>query len=371
LNRTKTFVAALALFIPFPAVIAACGGDDSSDEDPQEVLEATFSNEESLESGVLDLTLDFSAEGEQGGGLSANLNGPFVADPDDPTGIGELDLEVTASGEGTAAAAIPEDFSAGLTITEDNLYVSYEDQAYELGTEAFEQLKAQQEEASGGADAEGLGFKEACEQGIEAQGGDPAACDFDVTAWFSNLENEGTEDVGGSEATHIAGTLDVEQMVTDLFNLGASVPGATGGVDPALLEGQLGVISEAVSGAEFDVYSATEDDTLRGLDFALDLDTAALGGASAGVDSASLSFSMEISDVGEDQTIDAPDDAQPIEDLAGELGIPGLPGAGGGLGFPGGDSELPGAGGPGGGNLDPDCIAEAAGDPAEIQKCLE
>ncbi len=156
-------------------------------------------------------------------------------------------------------------------------------------------------------------------------------------------------------------------MVTDLFSLGASIPGATGGVDPSIIEPQLGVISDAVSGAGFDVYAATEDGTLRGLDFSLDLDTAALGGGAAGVDSASLGFSLELADVGEEQTFEAPDDPQPIRDLAKEFG---------GLGAIPGGSELPGlgsgsAGGTGGGSLDPDCIQEAAGDPDAIQACLE
>ena len=363
MNRTKTLLAALALSVPVPAAIVGCGGDD---EDPQDVLEATFNNDESLESGVIDLSVEFAAEGTGGGSVAATLTGPFVTDPEDPSGLGQLDLDVAVTGEGTLAEALPEDLEAGLTVTEDNLFVSYQDTAYELGTETFEELKAQQEEAAGGEDVSALSFREGCEQAIEAQGGDPAACDFDVTAWFSNLENEGTEDVGGAEATHISGTLDVEQMITDLFDLGASVPGATGGVDPALLEGQIGTISDAVSGAEFDVYSATEDDTLRGLDFGLDLDTAALGGGAAGVESASVDFSIEIADVGEEQTIEAPEDAKPIEDLASEFGIPGIPGAGGVPELPGG-----GTGGGAAGDVDTDCIADAAGDPAEIQKCLE
>ena len=96
------------------------------------------------------------------------------------------------------------DIEAGITVTEDNLYVNYNGTDYELGEEAFAQLQEQQA-AAAPEDSEGLGFKESCEQAIEAQGGDAAACDFDVTAWFSELENEGTEDVGGAEATHIAG----------------------------------------------------------------------------------------------------------------------------------------------------------------------
>jgi hypothetical protein len=368
LNRTKTLVAALALAIPVPAVIAGCGDDDSS-EDPQQVIEDAFNNDTSLESGVLDLTADLSAEGSDGGALTVNLTGPFATDPEDPTGLGQLDWDVSVTGEGAATEDIGEGFEAGLTVTEDNLYVNYNGTDYELGEEAYTQLKEQQE-AAAPEDTEGSTFREQCEQAIEAQGGDPAACDIDVTAWFSELENEGTEDVGGAEATHIAGQLDVEQMVTDLFNLGASIPGATGGVDPSLIEPQLGVISDAVSGADFDVYAATDDGTLRGLDFALDVDPAALGGPTSGIESVSLGFSLELSEVGEEQTFEAPADPKPIEDLAGELGglgalpggsaIPEIPGSGGGSG-----------GGGGVGNVDPDCIAEAAGDPDAIQECLE
>ncbi len=369
MNRTKTLLAALALALPTAALATGCGGDDSSDEDPQEIIEAAFNNDTTIESGVIDLSFDLTAEGDQGGSLTAEVSGPFATDPEDPQAIGELDLDVSVSGEGAAAEGLGEGIEAGLTVTEDNVFVNFNDTDYELGEEAYTQLKEQQEAVAeeAGVD-ESSTFKEQCEQAITAQGGEAAACDIDVTAWFSELENEGTEDTGGAEANHVSGTLDVEQMVRDLFALGASVPGATGGVDPSLIEPQLDVISEAVSGADFDVYAATEDDTLRGLDLSLELDAAAIGGAAAGVESASLGFSFEISDVGEEQTFEAPDDPKPIDDLLGEFGLPGgIPGAGT---IP----EIPGSGGGGAslpGSPDPDCIAEAAGDPAAIQKCLE
>ena len=367
MNRTKTLVAALALAIPVPAVIAGCGGDDETSDDPQQVIEDAFNNDTSLESGVIDLSFDLTAEGSAGGSLTAAISGPFTSDPDDPTGLGQLDWDVSVTGEGAAAEGLGEGIEAGITVTDDNLYVNYNDTDYELGEEAFTQLKEEQAKAAP-EDSEDSTFREQCEQAIEAQGGDPAACDIDVTAWFSSLENEGTEDVGGAEATHVSGSLDVEQMVTDLFNLGASIPGATGDVDPSLIEPQLGVISDAVSGADFDVYAATEDGTLRGLDFGLDIDAAAVGGSAAGVDSAAIGFSLELSEVGEEQTFEAPADPQPIEDLASEFGglipggsaIPEVP-----------DSGSGGSGGGGVGNVDPDCISEAAGDPDAIQECLE
>lgn len=373
MNRSKTLLAILALAVTTPALISGCGGDDESSDDPQAVIEAAFANETQIESGVIDLSFDISADGTEAGSLTATVSGPFASNPDDPADIGQFDFDISASGEGAAAEALAEDFEAGITVTEDNLFVNYNDTDYELGEETFTQLKEQQaataEEA--GVD-ESSSFREQCEQALETQGGDPAACDIDIAAWFSGLEGEGTEDVGGSETNHVSGTLDVEQMITDLFQLGASVPGATGGIDPALIEPQLGMISEAVSGADFDVYASTEDETLRGLDLALDLDTAALGGGAAGVDSASIGFSLEISEVGEEQTFEAPSDPQPIEDLAGEFGLPGgIPGAA----LPGGgETDIPGGTSPGGGvpgAPDPQCIADAAGDPAEIQKCLE
>ncbi len=48
--------------------IAACGGDSGGDEDPQEVLEATFSNDEEIDSGVLDVSFDLTAEGGEDAG---------------------------------------------------------------------------------------------------------------------------------------------------------------------------------------------------------------------------------------------------------------------------------------------------------------
>ena len=363
MNRSKTLLVALALVLPTGA-LAACGGSEDSDEDPEEVLEATFDNDTQIESGVLDLTFDLSVEGAQGGSLQAAVSGPITSDPDDPSGIGQLDLDVTLSGDGTLAEQIPEDFEAGIVVTEDNLFVNYQGTDYELGEKAFADLQEQQEAATGASEGEEAStFREGCEQAIEAQGGDPAACDFEVTAWFTDLENEGTEDVGGAETTHISGSLDVSQMLEDLVSLGTST--GAGGVDPSLIQGQVDQAAEAIEGATFDVYSATEDDTLRGLDFGLDIDAASAGGSAVGVDSASIGFSFELSDVGEEQTFEAPSDAKPIEDLASEFGLPGgIPGTG----IPGGP-ELPGGGAAG--TPDPDCIAEAAGDPDAITKCLE
>jgi hypothetical protein len=364
LNRTKTLLVAIALAVPVPAAIAGCGGDDSSSEDPADVLQATFNNDTKIESGVLDLNLDVAADGDQGGSLTVNVSGPFAMNPDDPQGIGQLDLDITATGDGSIGAAV-QDFQAGVTVTADNLYVNYGGTDYQLGSDQFQQLKDQAESTAGDTSGDAASsFKEGCVSAIEAQGGDAAACDFDVTGWFTDLSNDGTEDKGGAETTHVSGGLNVQQMVNDLFQLGASVPGATGGTDPATIEPFLGVISDAVSEASFDVYSATEDDTLRGFDFSLGIDPSAIPGAAAtagDLGTATLDLSLEISDVGAEQTFTAPENPKSIDDLAQQFG---------GLGaIPGATPTVPG--GSGTGSIDPDCIANAQGDANEIEKCLQ
>lgn len=358
--------------------IASCGGDEGSDRDPQEVLSATFNNDTRISSGVLDVTVEASAEGDQGGSVSLNLNGPFQGDPDNAAAFPQLDMTASVSGEGQGQSL---DFEGGLVVTEDNAFVEYGGDAYEVGTEAFTQLKEQAEAQAGATEGESTdaatSFREGCEQAIEAQGGDPAACDFDISAWFTDLSNEGTEDVGGAETTHIAGQLNVETMLNDLIQIGTSVPGAnTQGLSPEAIQAQLGTVTEAIETADFNVYSATEDDTLRQLDFEIAIDPTAIpGGEAAGVDSVDLSFSISLSDVGEEQTIEAPSDARPIEELSGELGGLGIPGVGGSLpGVTPGGTGIPGDSGAGAPDVtDPEfqkCVDAAGNDPEKLSECF-
>jgi hypothetical protein len=374
LTRTAKLLLALTLAVPVPVALASCGGDDSS-EDPEEVIQAAFNNDTKLESGVIDVTAEFSAEGDAGGSFTASLSGPFQGDAENPDALPQLDLTASVSGEGGGQSI---DFEGQVTVTEDNAYVAYNDELYEVGTENFAELKEgfEQSAASSEEEASSLNFQETCEQALEAQGGDPAACDVDVNSWFTDLSNDGTEDVGGAEATHISGNLDLTTMLSDLVEIGLSVPQAqaqAGGVTPELIQGQLGVIADAVEEASFDVYAATEDDTLRGLDLNLAVDPTAIpGAATAGISGVDASISFRLSDVGATQSIAAPSgDAKPIDSLLGGLGGLGALG-----GVPGGGSsipeipEIPGSGsGSGTANEITDCLAQA-NTTEEINACL-
>ena len=86
----------LAAALALSAVLAACGGGgDKSGESPQTVLEeATL---QGIESGDVDLTLNLSAPGPEGGKVDVALSGPFQGE-----GQGSLpQLAMTATAQGS------------------------------------------------------------------------------------------------------------------------------------------------------------------------------------------------------------------------------------------------------------------------------
>jgi len=357
-TRTRTFLAVCALALPIPVVIAGCGGDDeASSEDPQTVLDDTFNNETKVSSGDLTLSASVDAEGSQGGEFQASLSGPSKGDADNPNALPELDWTASASGSGAGQSI---DFSGGLVITGDNAYVEYQDQAYELGSDQFEQIKTAVEQQAEAAGTETTAsFAEGCKQAIEQAGGDPAACDIDFASWLTNLTNEGTADVGGTETTHISGDADVTTILDDIGNLAASVPSAaSSGFDPS----QLNAASGAITDASIDVYSGTEDNVLRKLEANLTIDPSALGAPSEAVGEISIAFSIEIDGLNEEQTIEAPSDTKPIAELLQSSGLD-LGALGGSLGGASGSG-----GGAGGGGEYLDCIQQAQ-TPDEINAC--
>ena len=375
MTRTRTLLAVLALAIPTLA-ISACGGDD--DESPEDVVEATLSNDEGVSSGVLSISLNASA-GDTGS-IEASLEGPFQGDPDTPTALPQLDWDASLSGQGLGQS---QSFEGGLVVTEDNAFVEYQGETYEVGTKTFQSFKESFEETAAQSDTEGeaagASVSEACVQALEAQGGDASVCDdIDVGSWFTNLSNEGTEDIEGTESAHVSGDLDVAKLLEDLVKIGAASP-ENAGVDPSQIEAGLDQISEAVDAASFDHYSSEDANQLTGLDFDLSIDASSLGGATPiPIETVDVGFNLRIGDLNGEQTIEAPASAKPLEDLLSQIGVGGLGPLGGefdvgpGGGSDGGDAlDLEGDAGGDAANEQLDCIADAGNDPEALQECLE
>jgi hypothetical protein len=343
---------------------AGCGGG-GGDEDPQQVLDETFNNDETVNSGVLDLALSASAEGEDGGNIDASLGGPFQGDADQQGEFPQFDLTASVSGEGQGQSI---NFEGGVIATSDQAFVSYQDNTYEVPQQFFDQIKQASEQAQKQAQA--------------ANGNQDAGAIFDQlgvdpSTWLTNLENEGDEDVEGTETIHIHGDANVAQILEDL----QGVAERTGAGATALPPGAASQVEEAVDEASIDVYSGKDDRILRRLDLNLALTPPAASGAT--VDSVDLEFSLTLSDVNAEQTIDAPTDAQSFTALEEQLGLPAglleqsLSGGGLGGGSLGGGAlgggSLGGGGGGGGGGAGQNAIAQClqqASSQQEINTCL-
>jgi hypothetical protein len=330
LKRISKLLLLAILVLVVPVVLAACGGDENDDEDPAQVLIDTFTNDETISSGTLDLSLSGSVEGEQSGSGELSLSGAFQGDPEDPSAFPQFDLDASGSIEGEAAAGTGT-FSvddAGLTATEDNMYVTYQGSTYELGSDIFEQFRSLVEQASAQAQAGATGedgasavenLNQQCDTLIEQAGGNTAACDeVDVFSWFE-LSNEGTEEIEGTDTIQVHGDVDIPAAVE---NINAAIEASEIEGAETIPEDDAAQADDAVTEASFDVYSGVDDDLLRGLDLNLGLDPTAIPDADTeGVESIDVEFSLRIGGVNEEQTIDAPTDAQPIDDLLGQFGL--------------------------------------------------
>ena len=144
----------LAAALAFSAVLAACGGSgDKSGESPQTVLEeATL---QGIESGDVDLTLNLSAPGSEGGKVDVALSGPFQGE-----GQGSLpQLAMTATAQGRFNGK-KVDFDGGLTLLPNTAYVRYEGTEYEVDPTTFsfveQTLKQAQRESGAETGAAGV-----------------------------------------------------------------------------------------------------------------------------------------------------------------------------------------------------------------------
>ncbi len=334
LRALTLLFAILAMSVAF----AACGGssDDStsggsSSEDPQTVLDQTFNNKATIESADIDLSVDVEASGDNGGSFNASLSGPVDGSG---SGFPKFDLTGKLSGSGGGQDV---NFEGGLTSTGTAAYVSYNGDDYVVDDQTFDYLRQSYDQG----------------QGQQSESSDLSAFKDVLT----NVQNEGTEDVEGTETVHVSGDVDVKKLVEALKPLATQAEqlgSVTGGSVPTPEE--LDQVEQYIKSATFDVYSGTDDHLLRKLDATIDISDPSTD------QTGSLEFELTLGGVNEPQDVSAPSDAKPLSDLiGGDLGS--LLGAGA-LGGSSGGTVTPGLS-----SGQAQCL-QSATTSAQIQACL-
>jgi hypothetical protein len=349
LRPNHIFPALLAtLSLAGAALIGGCGGDDGADadSDPQVLLEETFTSEAAVDSGVLDISLEAAAEGEDGGSITASLTGPFQSQGEDSVPLIDLAAVLAVTGGSEEI-----NFDGGLTVTSDAAFVTVDGTPYAIDDATFQMFKDLYAQSAAAQDAE-------AEEGSALLG----QLGVDPSTWLTEVTNEGVEEIEGEETVHISGTADIAQIIGDAQGIADQTGGATQ-VNPE----DLSKLSEAVETAEVDVYTGAEDKILRRLDLTLSIADSSGSGVAGPV---ALDLSIGVSGVNEDQEITAPENAQPIEELVpGGLGSLGGLGGGTNPGLP--DDGASDGGGSGAADQEYlDCVAEAP-TPEEVTACAE
>lgn len=296
--RSLALLATVALAAVF---VAACGsGGDGSSEDPQQVIDkATLKG---VESGKLDMSLKIdSAEGSG----NVSLSGPFQAGP--KGSLPELDLAVEANGEAEGESL---DFEGGVTVLSDRAYVGYEGDEYEVDPTTFGFVKSSFEQA----EQEGEGAA-----GSEGKACQDAAAELNVGDFVDNLKNEGGVDVEGTQTTEISGDLNVTGAIDQIIAL-TEDPScskqleAAGPLPLGDLEDAKKTLAKDVKNAHVAVYVGEDDDIVRKVEAQATIQP-------EGDEKVVLDFSLTLAEVNETQTISAPANAKPLEQLFNQLGI--------------------------------------------------
>ena len=319
LTRPRLLVLALALAAAF--TIAACGGDSGGDEDPQEVLEATFNNED--------------ADRQRGLRPQLRRSPPRVATT-------RARSRPASAGPSRAAARAPSPSST--STAEADLDSSAQDFSGSAGhhlhrRQGLRQLPGHRLRGAGRAlpaVSEPPSSRPRPRASSRTTSGNfLSSIGINPSNWLTDLSNEGNEDVEGTETIHISGQADVPKLVEDIRTIAERVPQAADQVTPAQLS-QLDELTDIIKSADFDIYTGADDDILRKLEANLEIDPP--DADSGAPESVSVGFSVTLSELNEPQEISGPTDAQPLGDLLQQFGVD--PSQLGALGAAGGRRRL-------------------------------
>lgn len=303
MSRIRIFML-LATVVALAGALSACGGgSDSSDEDPKTVIEdATL---EGVKSGTIDLSLGVTSEGEEAGTVDVSLSGPFQSRGAEA--LPEFGFEASAKGD-VGGEAI--DFDGSLTLLSDRAFIGFEGTDYEVDPTTFGFVKSGFEQGLSESGASGTTPTE-CQQALAA---------IDLTTVFDNLENEGSADVDGTSTTKVSGDLNPGGAIDAIIALTedpacSSAFEAAGPLPLDELEAAKGEVSELIKKAHAEIYVG-DDGIIRKVAVELTIEPQDAKG-----EKVELDLEMSLGAVNEDQKIEAPANAEPLEGLFNQLGV--------------------------------------------------
>lgn len=292
--------------------LSACslfgGGSKSADQ----IIDDAFSGNKKVDSGKFNVGLKINATAA--GGIKVPIDVKFSGAFDDvesKEAFPKLDLSLTASAAG-------KNFSAGLISTGDKGFVNYQGTDYEVSDQVFAMLKQSYIEQQKQTETEQKDEK-----------GSLKSLGMDPKSWLKDLKKGPDETVAGVETNTVTGSIDIVKLLDD-FGKAMEKAGALGAATQStpfkLDEENKQKIKDAVKSITFKVNSGKDDDILRRLEIKADVVAPEESKEQLkGVEGAAITMTVEMSDLNQPQTVTAPSNPKPFEELTKKMGL----GAGG------------------------------------------
>jgi hypothetical protein len=330
--------------------LSACGGGG---EDPNKVLDQTFSGNKQVRSGRLDLTLSLKAEGvpQLQKPVTLKLSGPFQGQGSSLPKF-DFDLALSASGQS---------FTAGAVSTGDKGFLKFQGQAYAVPANVFTSFKQ--------------GYEQARSQQRKGGQSNPSLASFgvDPRKWLKDPKDKGDAEVEGTQTSHISAQVDVGRLLDDVNRILQRAKGRlpqTQTLPSGITAKQRKTIEDSIKESTFEVYSGKDDHILRRMVVKLTFSVPESARRQAsGLKGGNVGFDLTLAGLNQPQSISAPAKARPFSELTSRLrsSLGGL--AGGATGSTGGATAPSGAGGNAKAQQYLQCLQQAGGDVSKAQRC--
>src|SRR4051812_19883533 len=213
MSRISSRLAVLALLVALALTAVACGGSDDKSSgtgaDAATLLRDTFGADHPIRSGRVDADLDVTGISQLGSQpLDLHLNGPFQSKGGNALPDFALGVDFQGSDKPVTVGAV---FAQG------GGYLTIEGQAFELGGDIYKAFKQGYEKAKAESATKGSGADQTT---LSALGISPLR-------WLTDPENQGTEDIAGTQTVHIAAGVNVPKLLEDVSTLLGKAKGVT------------------------------------------------------------------------------------------------------------------------------------------------
>lgn len=302
--RGRRAVAALLLTFLVSLAVAACGSSSSSSStDAAGLLKQTFNGPHKINSGNLNVSVTINPSG------SATLSGPIklsFGGPFQNNGTGKL----PQSNFTISVSALGKSGSLGLISTGSSGYVTLSGTSYQLPKATFQKLESSLSQVGSSSSTSSSGA-------LSSLGIKPLD-------WLQDPKVVGTENVNGTDTTHITANVNVAAFLNDFSTLiskasklgGTAASAAANGIPPATRT----KIASEVQNPTFDVWTGNSDKTLRKVTVAMTVPvTGTTSTQLGGISSAGIGLTMQYADVNQPQTITAPTNVRPYSEFTAKV----------------------------------------------------